>query len=73
MKPLCGREWEEVWPCGATNLPVALPAHLATPVPAELLVFVACPVVTVGVGFEKVLVVRPFGAPEAGTAPSVLT
>jgi hypothetical protein len=69
-----GHEWKEVWPCVGTNPPVALPAHLATPAPAELLVPAACPVVTIGVGFEKVLVAAPFGCPvAAGTVPSFLT
>ena len=33
-----GPEQKEVWPCAGTNLPVALPAHLTPPPPAELLV-----------------------------------
>ncbi len=47
--PRKGPERKEVWPCVGTNLPVALPAHLATPTPAELPILCGCPDFVTGV------------------------
>ncbi len=74
VRSLAAHEWKEVWPCETTNLPVALPAHLAPSAPAELLVFPGCRDVIAGVGIEKVLVAALCGClPQGGTSLSVPT
>jgi hypothetical protein len=68
-----GHSWKEVWPCVGTNPPVALPAHLNAPSPAELLVDCSLSDHESGVGFENVLVSAAFGCSPRGTTSSLPT